>query len=83
MVGPRTTERGVTWPLFTSQSSVAYFMPGALGLRFCKTYHGPMRALVAWRVAGVSSIVQRGHGSLLADFCWPQNGQTILPTSDS
>src|SRR5215207_512622 len=80
---PRTTERGVTWPLLTSASSVENFIPGAAGLRACKTYHGPMRAFVACRVAAVSSIVQREHGSFEPLFCVPQNGQTCLPASVS
>src|SRR3954471_8048807 len=37
-------------------------MPGADGLRDWSSDHGPIRALVAARVAGVSSIMQRGHG---------------------
>jgi len=28
-------------------------------------------------------IVQREHGSLAAEFCWPQNGHTCFPASDS
>ena len=44
----------MTWPLETSDKSVAHFMPGADGFRVCKTYHGPIRAFGGgtggWRV---------------------------------
>src|SRR5262245_51345313 len=56
-------------------------MPGAQGLRTCRTYHGPTRALVALRVLGLSERVQRGHGvdgskcSVISRVS-PQKGQT-------
>src|ERR1700683_2750433 len=69
-------ECGLTRPLCTKVSSVSYFIPGAAGLRFCRTYHGPMRALVALRPAGLFSIVHCGQFPSATSFTKPQYGQT-------
>src|SRR5688572_13680780 len=63
-------------------------MPGAHGLRICRTCHGPMRALVALRVVGVSASVQRGQGAVASKSSVisrvrPQNGQTCPSVSAS
>src|SRR5690606_8023457 len=73
--------RGVICPFFTSDSRTEYFIPGAAGFRDCRTYHGPRRALVAWRVRGVFSIVQRAQAPSAPWLSVPQNGQTTLPRS--
>jgi hypothetical protein len=81
VVGPRTIESRVTCCRFTNASNVSKRIPGAHGLRTCRTYHGPTRALVALRVLGLSESVQRGHGvdgsklSVISRVS-PQNGQT-------
>src|SRR4051812_23782517 len=64
-------------------TSVSHVMPGAAGLRVCRTYQGPMRVLVAFRVAEEFSIVQRGQVPCSLSFTEPQNGQTYFPRSDS
>ncbi|CAA9378030.1 MAG: hypothetical protein AVDCRST_MAG64-423 [uncultured Phycisphaerae bacterium] len=80
VVGPRTTDRARTRPLRTNVSSVSKRIPGAAGFRACRTYHGPMRALVALRASGVLSIAQRGHGAGDRSPTAPQNGHTCLPS---
>ncbi len=52
-------------------------------MRVCKTYHGPMRVLVALRVAAEFSIVQRGHIPCSLSLTEPQNGQTNFPRRPS
>src|SRR5881275_1962106 len=83
VVGPRTMDRGFTRPLRMKPMSVSQVIPGAAGLRVCSTYHGPMRVLVAFRVAAEFSIVQRGQVPCSLSFTEPQNGQTYFPRSDS
>jgi hypothetical protein len=57
---------------------VLNFIPGAEGLRDCMTYHGPMRARVAWRVTALFSILHRGQGPSLFSAIAPQKGQTDI-----